>query len=537
MSNPSRNSKDEKNQDSDSPIKLSTTYSKIKETGKHGFIYGLTNTLTLAVGLVLIPVYTRYFVPAEYGVLALVLMTLSIFGTIFSLGITSALFRFYFESDDEKSKKNVANTAFTITLLSSVSLAVIGIFISPLLSEFLFATTGYELHFQLMFFTTAFTTLLQMPLAVFRAERRSKEYAIFNISDFILKLGIIIFLVVFMGWGILGVIVGRFVTTGIFALVCVFYLREFFSPRFSPAVAKELIRFGTPLLFMNLSVFVLTWFDRYFLNLFCSLEDVGIYNIGYQIGMVTLTFLLTPFTLIWSPMRFEVMHQKNADDYYRKIFTYFIAFGLFFFLGLSLLAIDGIKIIAGSAYWSAYIVIPWICLAYVFHGFNAAVNLGIDFKKKTEYQAYIFAFGAILNVGLNLYFIPIYGMIGAAFTTLVSYVVMFVLYYYVNQRLYPIRYEWRRVGLLALWAGMIFAVGWFLPVTYIANIFGFGTEGINGTLFGLSLRIAIVLLYPFGLWFGGLFEESEKAGLKRLLKEAKQKFMPSKEVVDYRSNQ
>ncbi len=481
----------------------SSTFDKIRETGKHALIYGAATTLTTAASVILIPVYTHYLPPAAYGALSLILITLTIFSKLFSMGIQSAFFRFYYESDEAGYQKKLAGTA-TIVLFSSCSaMILLGFFVSPYLSSLIFSTTKYAQHFMLMFFSSAFMLLVSLPYYILRAEKKSKQYAGFNIATFFLQVFLIIYFVVFQEYGIMGVILGRFITNFVFCVLAFLYTSRSITLSYSPKLSRELVRFGYPLVFAALAGLVLTYFDQYILQMFASLSEVGIYNLGYKIGMIIQVLLITPFITIWGPMKYSVRKEKNADQYYRKILTYFVAFGILLTLGISVFSFDILRLISPEEYWGAHLVIPLILLSYLFHGLSWPLSLGIAFEKKTEYYAYITFFGAGLNIGLNFLAIPRYGMMGAAFTTLLCYFLMVVPRYYYNQKFYPINYEWHRLAKIALVSVLLFIPGWFVQPQRL--------------LYSIAYHAFILGMYPTLLYLVGFFQPAEIKGIKRII--------------------
>jgi len=145
-------------------------------------------------------------------------------------------------------------------------------------------------------------------------------------------------------------------------------------------------------------------------------------------------------------------NEKNAKDIFSKVFTYFALAGSFVLVFISLFISDIIKInifghsIIGSAYWGGLNIVPIILLGYLFYGFYFVFTAGIFIKEKSIYIPFIALGGALINIVSNFILIPIYGMIGAALSTLASYLFMAAALLIVTQKFYKIKYEFLRVG-------------------------------------------------------------------------------------------
>jgi len=480
-----------------------STYEKIMDTSKHGLIYGIGKILSTGIGFFLIPVYTRYLLTDEYGVLALLTITASIVSTIFSFNLGTALFRFYYDNDSKKHKDRVISTSFFVMLLSSIFLIIFGFFLKDVLSNIIFETNEYSLYIFLIFSASAGQLLSRIPYSLFRAEKRSTEFTVFNIISTIITLATIIFFVVVLKRGVFGVVLAKSITALFFALILNIYIIRRIKLDFSFTLSKDLLRYGIPLIFSGLAMMVLTWFDRYLLNIFSTLSEVGIYNLGYQISMGLQFLLMVPFKQIWAPMRFSVMEEDNAKLYYKRVLIYFSFLGIWIFLALSILSRDVLKIISNPEYHPAYKIIPIVSLAYLIFAIKSPLNLGIGFEKKTKYYALTVISGALVNLVLNLYLIPKYGAMGAAFATLIAFIIMVLLHYYINQMLYRIKYDWNRILHLAFVGGFVFIIGWYIPFDQL--------------YVSLLSKTSVVLSFPLILYLTKFFEESEIEHVQKLI--------------------
>jgi O-antigen/teichoic acid export membrane protein len=480
-----------------------STYSKLRETLKDGFIYGLGTSLSTGIGFLLIPLYTNYFSAAEYGVLSLISITASIVSSVLSLGLISALFRSYYDYETPSERSKAISTTFFMLLLMGLFITVGGFFLSGFLSSAIFKTDAYASYFQVIFVTSSLRLLQGVPIQVLRANKRAALYSVVNVGKVAIQLAFISYFVIFLGLGIFGAIVGEMLGFILSTPILFFLIRSDLSMSFSKFEAEKQLRFGFPLVFTEISDYIINWFDHYFLAVFMTLSAVGVYALGYRIGMVLSILLIQPVKLIWGPMMFSVMNQSNAKRYYSKMLTYVAFLGLSITLAISLPAGEILHIGTNEAYWGASTIIPVICLAYVVYCSIDILNVGIGIKRKTSLVAVYFAFGAVANIALNIALIPKFGYLAAAYTTLASYLVMFAMSYRFNRGLLPVDYEWGRILKMLIVAVSLLLVGHYIHA---------GT-----LLLSLLYKLALFVSFPLILYLLNFYQDAELERIKAIL--------------------
>ena len=272
--------------------------------------------------------------------------------------------------------------------------------------------------------------------------------------------------------------------------------------RFSFYEARIQLRYGIPLIFVSLAGLALIWLDRYLLKFYSNLSEVGLYSLGYQFGMILNIVIIEPFKLIFQPMSLEIRNDENARQYFCKMLTYLTFITILLSLGISLLSNDILRIISDKSYWEAYKVVPIICLSYIIFAAMQPIGMGPFFKRKTYYYSYTFGIGVVINIILNLIFIPKYGMIGAAFATVIAYFVMVLFTYVISMKLYYVSYEWGRIVKEIICGILIYLIG-----TRIQT----GNVWIN-----IFLKIVIVFLFPVLLIPMRFYQKLEKKKISEI---------------------
>jgi O-antigen/teichoic acid export membrane protein len=272
--------------------------------------------------------------------------------------------------------------------------------------------------------------------------------------------------------------------------------------RFSRKDAWDLLTWGAYQVPTALLSFLLHMSDRYFLKHFATLHAVGLYSLAYRFGEI-LPIALTAFGLAWQPFLFEQRKSKDAPVLYARVCTYFTAVVGFLWVCVSLFAREVITIMAQPAFHEAYRVVPWTAAAFLFQALAGISNTGIVLQRKVHYRPVILGAATAINLGLNYLLVPRYEMMGCAVAGCVSFFAWFVMQAALAQRLYPIPYEYGRLGRLAIVGIAVYAVGAWISWSSVWA--------------GLAGKATLVLCAPVLLLASGFLMADEKAQIKRLL--------------------
>jgi O-antigen/teichoic acid export membrane protein len=483
--------------------------SKLLHLSKHSLIYGLGILSSQLVGFFLLPIYTRYLTPADYGVLEIFGLTSGILRIIFGMGLGSALFMLYFHYEDNENKKTVVSTAFFFLTFTSLIFTLILIETAGNFSSVFFHTKIYTLYFKIIFLTLFFDTSILIPMSIFRAKEESKKYVVVSLMRFLMSVGLNIYFLVFLQKGVLGILASGLITTSILYLFLIPGIIKETKFRFSISDLKEMLRFGLPLIPGNLGTWILTVSDRYFLLFLTTSQELGLYSLGYKFGFVIHGFIVSPFSLAWGPFFWSMAKEKDAKKIFSSVLTYFVLIVMFVTLTISIFSKEILFIMATPSFYDAYKVIPLIALSYVLYGFYFILSAGLNLAKKTKYVPFIVGTGAILNLLLNYLLIPTYGMMGAAVATLVSYSVLPIGSYFVSNKFYHISYEWYRIFKIFIVAFLIYVISLFIA---------FDSIWISVLLKGLILFTYPILLYGLKFFRREEIQKSRELLQKKIFK-------------------
>jgi O-antigen/teichoic acid export membrane protein len=455
---------------------------------RHSVFYSIPGLAQRLIGFLLIPLYTRFLTPADYGILALAGLLQTALAQVQLLGLPSAMTRSYIllgEGEVDR-RETVATGSWTLLVVSILLGGALAFSARPL-AVLVFGDPEKARFVYLVAIGAPFAAIESVRFTLFRILQASKAFALVGIAALVLGVVLAVTLVVVMRWGAFGMILAAVATTATIALVFLPWFVRALKARFRPRVLRDMLEFGLPLVPAGFAVWGFDLMDRYILRLYRSMDEVGLYSIGYRFGMV-LALITMAFRTAWPQVVFTQGKgdEATAKQFFAHTLTYYFVVTGFVALGIASLADDALRFLTPPAFHPAAGVVPLIALSYTLQGSFIILEVGIDLKKRTGFIPLFTGLAAALNLGLNLLLIPPYGMYGAAWATLAACLVVPTAYYLVNQKLYPIRWQWGRIAMALLAAGTLFAAGKMIDT---------GRPALDA-----ALRAALVLAYPGVLW-------------------------------------
>jgi len=436
--------------------------SRIQALIRQSAIYTLPGIAGRIVSVLLVPVYTRIFVPAQYGIMAGVNLAVPLTTFLLMFAMESAIVRFYYEGQDDREKKIIASTGlYFVAILSVLVTAIVIIFFRSDISQLVLGDREYSLYFMVALAGIPFGLCYKLALDILRLKFQVTRRTVISIAYMLVNIGLTIYLVVFLRIGIVGVFLSTLITNIVFMSVVLFLVRANYTLAFSMTKLKEMLRFSAPLVPATMAFYVYQYADRYLLIHLVNLEEVGLYSIGLAIASA-LYLLVSGFQTAWMPTIYSSFREEEAREFYGRIFNYFWALLLAAAVGLSLFAKEVLVLLAPQTYLRAYSVVPILVLSAVFFRGGPLFSFGIGIAKKTHYNLALMAGAVALNIGLNLLLIPRYGMVGAAMATLISAIARAVGLFILSQRLYRVEYDLLSFFKILTLAVAIISAGYFL---------------------------------------------------------------------------
>lgn len=395
------------------------------------------NIVNSAIPFLLLPILTTYLSPEDYGIVDIFLNISLIATPLIGLSVVQSISRYYFEDID---LPKFVTTIFLILSGFGILVVFVAVFVSIFAEDFLQAFNIPPGIIVVALVYTLFSQLSEILLILWRVSYQTVKFGLFRILKTCLDLGLSIVLIVSFKMGWEGRIIPQLaiaILFGIIASIILYKNGYLLKTKISKKYKKEALSFSLPLIFHTLGGNIIGFSDRFFILFMLGLNNVGIYSVGYQIGMV-IALLQNSFNQAWVPFFFEKLKgNKDADKIKIVKITYgYFGFILLIVLFFYILTPTIYKYFIGEAFDSGKSVVLWILLGYAFQGMYKMVVNYLFFLKKTKLIAYCTLFTMALNLVLNYFLINRNGINGAAQATLISFIVLFVLVFIISKRNY-----------------------------------------------------------------------------------------------------
>jgi O-antigen/teichoic acid export membrane protein len=457
---------------------------------QNSLIYSLGGLAGTAVGVLLVPLYTRVFSPSQYGVIDLTTTVTTFLSIALMLGFDSAVGRYYADALDEQDRKLTASTGlFFLTSLAAVSLLPISLF-SQQLAKLIFGDSAYGGLLLVAAAFTFFNVLLSSFQTLLKFRFQPIAFAAVSIGTLLLQVGLTLYLVVFCRAGIIGVYTARLVATAVFSVVGFWLTRSSYCVRFSFVRLRGLLAFGVPLIPLSISYYVMMYASRYFLKAFHGLHDVGVYGIGYNVASL-IGLVVVGFQHAWGPFVYSTYKEERAKSSFSKAYDYASVAVSLAVVALSLFATEILAIFTTSEYAEAYKAIPFIAASIAAYTLGGYFSVGIGIAKRNIHRAWGGLLAASVNLGLSYALVPSLGIVGGGVATLTSFIVQGVILMSVSQRCYRVEYRFRRNVAMYFVTGLLVLLGYRLfrsnltPINVLLKLTMLGGFAVVPFLLGL----------------------------------------------------
>jgi len=450
----------------------------------------------------MIPLYTRYLNPQDYGILDLLTVLVVLTSIIIQGGISAAIFKFYNTFEKEADRKEVISTVLIFLVLLSLTFVIVLSMFGEKISMLLTSSKDYGHYVILMLGSFFFSTIAIVPETFLMARKKSMLFTAISLGTLTLDLSMNIYMVAIAKLGILGILYGSIIVR----LLNTTFLLGITIPKVGFVLninkLKRVLRFSYPLVPAELGLFVFSYSDRLFLSHLSDLRSVGLYSLGYKFAFMISLLMVQPFMQIWQQEMYEVKKKTDAAEIFGSVYTYLTGAILVAGAVMTIFIKDVVAVMASSEYLEAWKVVPFISFAYVFRATYLYFQMGMFFKNRTAYLSYATTVGAIVVIILNYFLIPNYKELGAALSVLGSYFVLAIISFIVSQRLYSIKIEVVRLLKLFLIVGTMLALYLFI--------------NIDSRILSIAFRLTSIPVILFVMYIGGFFNEIEREKIRKL---------------------
>lgn len=402
---------------------------------KSSSIYVLTELVVLVISLFMFPVYTRYLTPADYGVISILLLSQSFIVPFASLQLHHSVRRFYFDFKD-----NILKEYISTILISIIFIASLVIILSSLILfnyyEYLFELdTSYIKYFIYYTMLSMFVILINFCKYILRCEESSYKYFYISIISCFLSTFFMIHEVVISNNGLFGAIIAGIYSNIISTILFLFTVRKYFCLKFNFSYFRDSLKFSIPIIPHSLCTIVFLYSDRFILQKYVPITALGLFFAADRISSVFKN-IINQINNAIQPYYFNKLKLKihSIDSLIYSTYNLFFISYLLILIPITLLIKPLISILLDDSYFNCALMIPLMGSCYLFRILYCYFSTFIVFEKKTIYLTKCSIYSGIINILLNIIFIPKYGIYAAIYTTIVSFFILLLFsYYYCNK--------------------------------------------------------------------------------------------------------
>jgi O-antigen/teichoic acid export membrane protein len=436
-----------------------------------------------AVSFLFLPLWARFLTPQDYGITGTMAAYGGVLLALLMLGLNGSVVRHYYRylNDTEKQKQYMSSVLVFLVVIPGAVILILNLWGPGLWQRYTSNIIPFDPYVRLMLWTTYAALLFQIVLDIYRAQQKSRTYVSLQSGKFVLGIALTFIWVVALRTGAYGVMISQLLS-GVAAAVIVLYLLAKDGLTFSIKwrFIRSALAFGIPLVPHAMAHWALTASDRVILEQFVTLNEIGLYNFGYTLGLVALV-LVTGINQAWAPYYYRLM-QTDPDpesEIVKTVSLYIAIVGGTCLAGI-LFAKEIIHLLLPQEYFGADIYVGPIIISALFIGYYQFANKPLFHFNKTKIMPLLTAMAALLNIALNLYFIPAFGAIAAAWTTAVSYGFSFLAFFMVGRRYQKINYP-------------LLKYGFFTSIIVVSAM----SSGYLGIFYWseLLVKLSIVLIY------------------------------------------
>lgn len=437
--------------------------SALKKLASQTAYYGVSSILARMLNYALVPLHTRVLSNvSDYGIIGELYAYIAFINILFLYGMETAFFRFANKSENAK---DIYNKTFSSVFFSTIVFCAVFFLYSSNILNYLSEGDAslYRIEYVWIFICIlGLDALSAIPFAKLRLDNRPKKFASIRVANILLNVLLNVYFLIICPWWNQNYTANFFTSfynsndAVLYIFICnlmaslltlVLLYKEILIVKITWAWSemKSIYLYALPLLFAGLAGMTNETLDRILLKeylpgeLSSRLSQIGIYNAAYKLS-IFMTLAVQAFRMAAEPYFFSINKNQDAKYTYAKVMNYFVLVCAIIFLGVST-HLNILAYLLGEQYRSGLDVVPILLMANLFLGIYLNLSIWYKLSDKTMYALYITSIGALLSIGLNILWIPSFGYMAAAYTTLICYFSMCAIAYLFGQKFYPIPYN------------------------------------------------------------------------------------------------
>lgn len=421
-------------------------------------VYMAGNVLSQALAFFVLPVFTRYLSPADYGIFNYTTSIQSFIIIFSTLSLNSFVLRYYFEIEGSEEKRRLFGTIFLAIGLFSLLLLILGFLALPAAIKAFQIKVPFNPFFAIALVSTFLETASVVPLAYYRVTRKAWRFFWLTSSKAILTIALSLLLVAGFKMGILGRYYGILFFNALFVVVYLVIMFRVSALSFDLHILKKGLFFSLPILPAAFAGIALVTVDRLILERYVPISQLGIYSVGFTLG-TALLIVVRGFYFAVEPELYKSFNTEGYAELIMRLKNSFLHFILLLGCILIVFSREFVGLFVTEQFHAAAFLIPFFVLASIFQGIQVFVDTTLYALNKTIYQPLILGGTLLFNIGGNLLLVPSFGITGSAITLMLSYLILYLTSIFVARRFTSIKWVWGKDMLtICAFSGLSIAV-------------------------------------------------------------------------------
>lgn len=396
---------------------------------KNTIYYSVGEIFPRIISFIMLPIYTRYLSPSDYGIIAYTSTIVSFLYVLGSFSLNSYVLRFYFDYENVSDQKKIIGTAHSFIILLNLLILFLAFLCMPSLVSTFNLQIPWEPFFKMAFITNFLDSISIIPMVVYRVRRDAFKFMVLGLSKSIVAVVLTVYFVIYCNMGVLGNYWALLYCNLFFSIIYLLVIKQhaYYTIKFK--FLKEGLKFSAPLLPGAICYMLLTISDRIILERNVCIADLGIYNVACTMALALNIVVQSGYKSI-EP---EVFRRYGSADFYsftqRAKNIYFCAIFVFAMI-ISLFSQEVFTIMTSEGFHKGYYLVPALIIGGVMTGQNVIYGCVLQCEKRSKIIGLSTLLGAAISIITNILLVPVWGVYAAAFASAISFSAMNAFLFY-----------------------------------------------------------------------------------------------------------
>ena len=477
---------------------------RVLQMARQASVYSVAWLSQSIASILLLPIYTAHLTPTDYGIVQMLDYTVAFAQVAVLVGLVPAIYRFFNDTEDESERRLVVSTGLVYVAGAGLIATLVLLALQGPVTHLVLGEGVDPSYTRLALYGLFADLLLTVPMAYFAVRGRAGVYLRYALGRLVTTIGFSVWFIVGLDLGAKGMIGGALAGSAIFAVLMLVHTLRETGIAFDRERFRGMVAFGLPMVPATIGGWLMHNVDRYILRAVAGTDAVGIYTLGYKFPFMVSSLMTSSFNLVWSSRAlYDIAKDPDANQQYARIATYYMVVFVFFEFALAVVSTSVVTLLVDEAYYDALMVVPVVCAGMCFFTFHQFVVVGAFLHKRTKLLPIGHLVAAAVNCLVNLWAIPRWGFMGAAWVSVLTYGCYSTVNYFVFRNIYRIDFQFSR---LAHMLGV--AVALYLLYQWVPH---------HGVWLELAQQVGFVLLFPLILLGTRFLHPEEVAAARGLI--------------------